>query len=97
MDITDHYELLESDDGDIIHQSLERARRTADDNPDRIWFVRHSDTDCQCGADWEEGIECDCEPDWDVELYRGQFVNNVGFLVTTEPCRPEHRDEIFTY
>jgi hypothetical protein len=32
----------------------------------------------------------------DVELSNGQFVSWLGFFVTTEPCRPEDRDEICT-
>lgn len=34
---------------------------------------------------------------WDVERWRGQFVNCLGFFVTTEPCKPEHDIAIFTH
>jgi hypothetical protein len=35
--------------------------------------------------------------DWDVEPFDGQFVNCLGFFVTLEPCRADHRERIFKY
>lgn len=34
---------------------------------------------------------------WVIESWRGQFVNCLGFFVTTKPCDPAHVDTIFTY
>jgi hypothetical protein len=34
---------------------------------------------------------------WYVELYGNQFVNALGFFVSTEPCKPEHKDTTFVY
>lgn len=33
--------------------------------------------------------------DGDVESAHGQFVNGLGFFVTVEPCRDEHKDRTF--
>lgn len=43
-----------------------------------------------------ESCDCGCN-DYDVELWTGQFVNCVGFFVTTTPCKPEHTTTIFTH
>jgi hypothetical protein len=100
MDITDHYTVGE------CFSTLAEAQEAAGNDPDRIWFVRGGDdTDTD-----EDGylIDEDGKPvrddngnlvdyTWDVELWDGQFVNCLGFFVSTEPCRPEHRNTVFTY
>ena len=98
-EFTDHYQVVY--DGDLIRPSYADALRVAGGNKDRVWFVRHGDgCDCELGDDdWdsEEGYSCECEETWDVELANGQYVNTLGWFVTTEPCRPEHQNKIFTY
>jgi hypothetical protein len=94
-EFTDHYTIV----GDAkIQPFLEDAMRVADGDKDRIWFIRHGDgCDCEPVNGDDEDFECECEETWDVELLDGQYVNRVGYFVTTEPCRPEHRSELFTY
>ena len=89
-DILEHYDLVENAK---IFDWLHEALKAADDNPDRVWFVRHGDDD-ECENDCEDR---ECEQTWDVELYHGQYVNRVGYFVSSEPCRPEDRNEVFTY
>lgn len=90
MNIEDHYKLL--GEAEVFH-TYTAAEKAADGNPDHIWFVRGGDEPiCTCSDE-----ECECEEVWDVELYHGQFVNNVGFFVSEEPCRPEHREAVFTF
>jgi hypothetical protein len=67
--------------------SLEEARLKAFNDSARIWFVRHGDNDTE-GA---------TESAWEVESWKGRFVNCLGFFVTTDPCRPGDEDKIFPY
>ena len=99
MEFTDHYQIQGE-----IHASKQQALKAAFFNPGLLWFVRHGDGSCNCtcpeGQDEDEfweNHECDFEETWDVALDHGQYVNCAGYFVTAEPCRPEHRDTIFTY
>jgi hypothetical protein len=95
-EFTDHYQIV--GDGEI-QPSYSGALHVAAGNKDRVWFIRHGDgCDCEHPDKMDdEDFECGCEEVWDVEVADGQYVNSVGYFVTTEPCRPEHRSELFTY
>lgn len=107
QEFTDHYTIL--DEG--LFPTRAAALTAANQDTERVWFVRHGDDDgdaaCeQCGnTDQDGSYQCpDCggtmvdpEPVWDVQQDFGQFVNCVGFFVTVERCKSEHVDEIFTY
>lgn len=82
-DIAEYYDV------DEIFPTYKTALQAADNEPDRVWFIRHGDGS---SSDDVEDDEL-----WDVELYKGQLVNCAGFFVSTEPCWPEHWDTIFTY
>ncbi len=86
-EFTYHYRIIEHG-GDHVHHSLVEARHTAGNDDMRIWFIRII-------GDGPENE--DEEYTGDIEIWHGQFVNCAGFFVSTEPCRPEQRDEIFTY
>lgn len=92
MEFIDHYELVTDDNGDHVIPTFALALELAGNDHDKVWFVRSGDDD---GDPDDEDFK---EPVWDVELYHGhQMVNRLGFFVTTEPCKPEHRYTIFQY
>lgn len=86
-EFTDHYELVRDEPFERHNDAL----TAAGGDFDRVWFIRHGDG-CDC-----DDMDCECEDVWDVELAGGQFVNRIGYFVTTKPCKEEHRGEIFTY
>lgn len=95
MEFTDHYQIFGE-----IHPTRDSALKAANQEADRVWFVRHGDGSCDCDLDPEEDSDehmCDFEETWDVVLDAGQYVNCAGFLVSVEHCKPEHHDTIFTY
>ena len=95
-DIQDHYELVEVG-GQALFDTYADAQIAAGAELDRIWFVRHGDgVDCECEED-DPNCDCSCDEVWDVELAAGQYVNRAGYVVSTVPCRPEHKTEVFTY
>jgi hypothetical protein len=67
---------------DGVINTLDEARQLANGDASRIWFVREGDH---------------LEEPWAVESWNGQFVNCLGFYVTIEPVRPEHKHEVFDY
>jgi hypothetical protein len=49
-------------------------------------------------SDWHESMmEKHGSAPWAVESFIGQFVNCLGFFVSTEPAKPEHQHTIFKY
>lgn len=97
MDFLDHYTLINDEEGHVGPFDHASALRLAKD-VDHIWFVREGDVDEDCTCDEDEDCECDTETVWSVEPWFGrQFVNCLGFFVTTERRKPEHNDVVFTY
>ncbi len=90
MDITDHYELVE--EGKLF-DTLEEAQEAAGNDANRIWFVRHGDG-LSTGTTRTGRVR---GRSGTVELNCGQYVNRAGYFVSVEPCRIEHRYQIFTY
>lgn len=82
-DFLEHYDLVEKDGQGLL--SFEEAQTLSEGNLSRVWFVREGD---------EEDPE---DPIWSVEPFNWQFVNCMGYYVSTEPRRPEHDNTIFTY
>lgn len=87
-DITDHYTLHGFGDGNCMYNTIAEARLAASGDEKRIWFIREGDDDAEDGVD---------DPVWSVEHWHGQFVNCLGFFVTEESCKPEHKNTIFIY
>jgi hypothetical protein len=106
-EFTDHYEIS----GEILH-TYAKAKEAAEGNEARIWFIREGEDESywteECGETspdpededdtWYEAMteEYGSAP-WTVEPYDGQFVNCLGFFVSTEPCKPEHINAVFRY
>jgi hypothetical protein len=89
QDIESVYAMLPYPNGDACQrfETYKDALAAADGNPKRVWFLRHDDGD-------------DDQPDdivWTVELYHGQYVNFAGFMVSVDPCKPEHEHDVFEY
>lgn len=86
-DFTHHYTMAR----DEIFQRHNHALEAANGDFNRVWFIRHGDG---CGCDDDD---CGCDNSWEIELAGAQFVNRIGYFVTTEPCKEGHRGAIFTY
>ena len=97
MDILDAYTLVNNEEGHLGPFDIEEAKRHAGGDVRRIWFVRDGHVECECTDENWEDCECELEPEWTVEPWRGQFVNCLGFFVSKEKRKPEHDDTIFTY
>ena len=85
MEFTDHYSIIGN-----LRDTLAEALKAANQEHDRVWFVRHGDS-----IDDEESNDADDA--WEVEINRSQYVNCVGFFVTVEACRTGHDSIVFTY
>lgn len=101
QDIQRFYTLVETADGQILMNTLADARALA-----RSQLTAHAVaqallastvTDADPLAPYIWFVREGGRRDYDVELWRGQFVNTLGFFVTKEPCRPGHQDRLFKY
>jgi hypothetical protein len=112
----DNYQLIEDDQGSHVFQTYAQAKKAAEGNDARIWFIREGEDEYywveDCGetlpdfdnisedeaSDWHEAMmEKHGSAPWAVESYIGQFVNCLGYFVSTKPVRPEHQHTIFKY